>query len=128
LFREAKELQKRMTLGELPDQASAVSSQNQVIRPRFKNLGIEAENMTEADAGALAYNGLGGVLVARVEKFSPAEEGGLRADDILVAIDRRAIRSKDDFAFHMQKLKSGAVAIFSVFRRGGQYHFFIEVP
>ncbi|MGH7457130.1 MAG: PDZ domain-containing protein, partial [bacterium] len=75
-----------------------------------------------------SYTGLGGVLVVRVEKFSPAEESGLRSDDIILAVDRKAIRSKEDFAFQVQKLKSGAVMILTVFRRGGQYHIFIEVP
>jgi serine protease Do len=128
LFRNGKEMDKRLVLGEFPDHSSALPSQNQPIRPRFKNLGIEAENMMDADAAALAYSGFGGVLVVRVEKFSPAEESGLRADDILTAVDRKTIRSKDDFAVQMQNLKSGAVVIFTVFRRGGQYHFFSEVP
>jgi S1-C subfamily serine protease len=76
----------------------------------------------------LSYKGIGGVLVVRVEKFSPAEESGLRSEDIILAVDRKAVRSKDDFAFQMQKLKSGAVVILTVSRRGGQYHIFVEVP
>ncbi|MCI0691691.1 trypsin-like peptidase domain-containing protein [candidate division KSB1 bacterium] len=128
LFRNEKEMDKRMTLGELPDNSLEVSSSNQPVRSRFKNLGIEVENVTEAGAAALSYTGLGGVLVVRVEKLSPAEESGLRADDIVAAIDRKAIRSKEDFAFRIQRLKSGAVVILTVFRRGGQYHIFIEVP
>jgi serine protease Do len=128
LFRNEKEMDKRMTLGELPDNSPAISSSNQSLRSRFKNLGIEVENVTAADAGALGYTGLGGVLVVRVEKFSPAEESGLRSEDIILSVDRKTVRSKDDFAFQVQKLKSGAVVIITVFRRGGQYHFFIEVP
>ncbi len=128
LFRDGREMQKRIVLGELADQSFIASSQNQTSRPRFKNLGIEVENMGEADAAALGYSGFNGALVVRVEKFSPAEEGGLRTEDIIVAIDRKTVRSRDDFAFQMQKLKSGAVAIITVFRRGGQYHIFIEVP
>ncbi|MGH7601028.1 MAG: trypsin-like peptidase domain-containing protein [bacterium] len=128
LFRNEKELEKRLLLGELSDNAPAASSSNQPVRSRFKDLGIEVEGVTEADAAALSYTGLGGVLVVRVEKFSPAEESGLRADDIIVTVDRKAVRGKDDFALQMQKLKSGAVLILAVSRRGGQYHIFIEVP
>jgi serine protease Do len=128
LFRHEKEMDKRMTLGELPDNSPAASGSNSPLRSRFKNLGIEVENVTEADAAALSYTGLGGVLVVRVEKFSPAEESGLRAEDIVVAVDRKTVRSKDDFAFQIQKPKSGAVVILTVSRHGGQYHFFAEVP
>jgi serine protease Do len=128
LFRHEKEMDKRMLLGELPDNSPAIAGPNPSAPLRFKNFGIEVENVTEADAAALSYPGLGGALVVRVEKFSPAEESGLRADDVIVAVDRKTIRSKDDFALRVQKPKSGAVVILGVFRRGGRYHIFIEVP
>ncbi len=128
LFRNEKEMDKRMTLGELPDNSPAVAGPNLPARSRFKNLGIEVESVTEADAAALSYTGLGGVLVVRIEKFSPADESGLRSDDIILAVDRKTVRSKEDFALQVQKLKSGAVVILTVSRRGGQYHIFIEAP
>ncbi len=128
LFRNEQEMDKRMTLGELRDNSPAASSPNPPFRSRFKNLGIDVENVTAADAAALSYPGLGGVLVVRVEKFSPAEESGLRSEDIILAVDRKPVRSKEDFALQMQKLKSGAVIILTVFRRGGHYHIFIEAP
>lgn len=128
LFRNEKEMDKRLRLSELPDNFSAASGVNPPVRSRFKNLGIEVENLTEADAAALSFTGLAGVLVVRVEKFSPAEENGLRSEDIILAVDRRTVRSKEDFVFQVQKLKSGAVVILTVSRRGGQYHIFIEAP
>jgi len=129
LIRNEKEIDRPMILGELPaDQMAAGGANNQLNRARFKNFGVEIEPIREADAAALNYSGEGGVLVTRVEKFSPADESGLRADDIIVAIDRKAVPGKNDFFVNLQKLKSGEVVILTVLRRGGQYHFFIEVP
>jgi serine protease Do len=129
LIRHEKEMQKKIVLGELPaDQLKPSTGAAQLDRSRFKNLGIEVEAINAADAGALDYKGESGIFVTRVEKFSPAEESGLRADDIISAIDRKAVRTKNDFSLTLQKFKSGDVAIFTVIRRGGQYHLFIEVP
>jgi serine protease Do len=127
LIRNQQEMEKRVQLGELPANYITTAS-SPFARSRFKNLGIEVELISEADAVALDYHGDGGVLVTRVEKFSPADESGLRLDDIIVAMDRQAVRSKNDFLLNLQKLKSGDVAIFVVTRRGGQYHIFIEAP
>jgi serine protease Do len=129
LLREAKEIEKKIILSELPaNQTTASGNLNPLHRAHFKNFGIDVEPISIADAAALDYEGEGGVLVARVEKFSPAEESGLRVDDIILAIDRKAVQNKNDFFVNLQKLKSGEVAIFTVTRRGGQYHIFIEVP
>ncbi|MDZ7359737.1 MAG: trypsin-like peptidase domain-containing protein [candidate division KSB1 bacterium] len=129
LLRSGKEMAKTIVLGELPAaQMKPRAGANQLDRSRFKNLGIEVETITVADAAALDYKGEGGIFVTRVEKFSPAEESGLRADDIISAIDRKTVRTKNDFYLSLQKLKTGDVAIFAVIRRGGQYHLFIEVP
>jgi len=129
LIRNEKEMEKKIILGELPvDQMKISAGAAQFDRSRFKNFGIEVELIAAADAAALDYKGEGGIFVTRVEKFSPAEESGLRADDIISAIDRKAVRNKNDFYLALQKLKPGDVAIFTVIRRGGQYHIFIEAP
>jgi serine protease Do len=129
LIRREQEMQKKIVLGELPaDQLKPSAGAAQLDRSRFKNWGIEVEAINAAEAAALDYKGEGGIFVTRVEKFSPAEESGLRADDIISAIDRKAVRTKNDFYLTLQKFKAGDVAIFTVIRRGGQYHIFIEAP
>jgi serine protease Do len=128
LIRDGKEIDKKLTLGELPPEQFAANIKNQTGRSRFRNLGISVEPVSAADAVVLGYTQEIGVLVSRVEKFSPAEESGLRADDIIVALDRKTLRSKEDFFASLLELKSGEVAIFTVFRRGGNYHFFVDVP
>jgi serine protease Do len=127
LIRHEKEIEKKIILGELPADQMMTSS-SQFARAHFKNFGIDVELISEADAAALNYKGEGGVLVTRVEKFSPADESGLRTDDIIAAVDRKAVRSKNDFFTTLQQLQSGEVVIFTIIRRGGQYHFFIEAP
>ncbi|MDZ7292925.1 MAG: trypsin-like peptidase domain-containing protein [candidate division KSB1 bacterium] len=132
IVRDQREIEKRIKLGELPaDQSANPNATNlsgQLARVPFKNLGIEVEYITQAEAAALGYAEKSGALVIRVEKFSPAEEGGLRADDLIVAMDRKPILSKQDFLSQLQRLQSGTVTILTVIRRNGRYHIFIEVP
>jgi serine protease Do len=131
LVRNEREMEKRIILGEL--QVNHAADRNRKSLPAherggFKNLGIEAEPIAGANAAASGYAGESGLSVTRVERFSPAEESGLRPDDVIVAIDRKAVRSKEDFFPRLQHLQSGDVIILTVIRRGGNYHIFIEAP
>jgi serine protease Do len=132
LVRNQREMEKRITLGELQPNfvtnRNGKRSPNQLDYSRFKNLGMEIESLTVADAAALGYKGEGGVMVTRVEKLSPAEESGIRTDDVIIAVDRSPVRSKENFLARLQQMKSGDVIIFALSRRGGRYHVFIEVP
>jgi serine protease Do len=134
LIRDGREMEKRMTLGELQTNQTITAGRNeqnlftQSSRSRFKTLGLEVETISEADAQRYGLAPNAGVLIARVEKFSPAEESGLRGDDIIVSVNRRAVATRENFLAELQKLKAGEIAILSVIRRGGRYHIFVEMP
>jgi S1-C subfamily serine protease len=57
-----------------------------------------------------------GVVVARVEQDSFAEDIGLMERDIIVSINRRAVNSTDDVRSIAQGLKAGDAVTFHVMR------------
>jgi serine protease Do/serine protease DegQ len=63
---------------------------------RRGGLGIAVQNLTPELANAFGLRVAQGVVVARVEPGSAAESAGLRAGDVITAVDGRAVRDSDD--------------------------------
>jgi Do/DeqQ family serine protease len=62
------------------------------------------------DPGHPQYGRIDGVLVARVDQGSPAQRNGLRAGDVITAVNREPVRSVEEFSRAMQDA-SGAIAL-----------------
>jgi serine protease Do len=82
--------------------------------------GMSVRNLTATDRERLGYDGDDGVLVDSVEPASFADDLGIRADDIIVAINRRPVTSLQDAKTVQQMLKPGADVVFKVMVRQGQ--------
>src|SRR5262249_42281882 len=83
-----------------------------VGRPR---LGISAEPVTDQLAGFFGVRDGHGVLVSEVTDGSPAAKGGLKAGDVIVAVDGGKIESVSDLRNQLSKKTEGAV-VFKVVR------------
>lgn len=59
-----------------------------------------------------------GVLVATVEKNTPAEEAGLKADDVIIEMDGKKIKSLEQFRFDLAAYNPGKKIDFKVIRQG----------
>lgn len=62
--------------------------------------------------------GLRGVVVQSVEEDSPAEEAGLKADDIITAVNGEKISQNSDLTEAVVKCKDGDKLVLSVTRQG----------
>jgi len=60
---------------------------------RRGSLGVEVQDLDEEMRRALELGRVGGVIVTRVERDSPADAAGLRPGDVIVRIDGRAVES-----------------------------------
>lgn len=125
-FRDGREFSRTVRLAE-KETDNRFAVQNQTTRRTFKNLGVEVDALSDYDAMELGYTANAGVLVTRIEKFSPADEAGLRIDDIITAINRQKVRNQAEFVRIMKSLRPDEVAIFSVFRNRAAHHVFIAV-
>lgn len=81
-------------------------------------LGITLQDRDER-TGAPGGGGVStGVVVLRVEKGSPAERGGLRANDVLQAVNGETIVSSADLANRIKHFPPGSGVRLSVWREG----------
>jgi serine protease Do len=76
------------------------------MRPR---LGISAEPITDQLAGFFGVKEGHGVLVSEVTEGSPAAKAGLKAGDVIVAIDDGRIENVSDLRDQLSKKQEGAV-------------------
>src|SRR5215471_2862898 len=75
-------------------------------RPR---LGISAEPITDQLAGFFGVKEGHGVLVSEVTEGSPAAKAGLKAGDVIVAIDDGRVENVSDLRNQLSKKQEGAV-------------------
>jgi Do/DeqQ family serine protease len=59
-----------------------------------------------------------GVLIADVDAHSPAEKAGLKATDVVLAIDGHAVASFDELRFLVARIAPGSVAKLKIVRDG----------
>ncbi|CBS87963.1 Do family serine endopeptidase [Azospirillum lipoferum] len=87
---------------------------------RRGRLGVAIQDLTPDLAESLNLKGDEGALIAKIERGSPADSGGLRSGDVVVAVDGRAIRSATDFRNRIGLLRVGTPVQLTVVRNGGQ--------
>lgn len=81
-------------------------------------LGLSGQAVTPDIAKALKLERTGGILVAQVEKGSPADQGGLKLGDVILAMNSKPITSYDEFRNGIATMAPGTKIQLSVARDG----------
>src|SRR5579875_534715 len=68
-----------------------------------------------------------GVLVEKVSKSGPAERAGMRADDIIVAMNDRPVKEGEELVNKVADLPIGSTALFTVDREGKRLDFKVTI-
>jgi serine protease DegQ len=79
-------------------------------------LGIEPQDLTVETAQALALENSGGVLIRTLVQNGPADRAGIRARDIVVAIDGKATRDTPVLLARIAELEPGSTCKVTVWR------------
>ena len=79
--------------------------------------GIKVSNLNSSDRKQLGFEEEGGVLVDEVEPASFADDIGMMANDIIVAINRKPVAGIDDIRGIQDALKPGDDVAFKMMRR-----------
>jgi len=92
-----------------------------------KRLGLSAQPITPEIAKRLGKKETDGVIISSVKPESPSSEAGLRRGDIVKEIDRKPIRSMNDYSKALTEAEKNEVVLFLV-ERGGNTIYIIVKP
>jgi len=101
----------------------AVSVYNQIIDRGKVTRGSIGIQFSRAEDKPLVFKGLGidhGVIVERIEPKGPAEVAGLKPEDVITAIDGKAIKNGDDMVARIADTPVGNKLTLTV-DRGGKH-------
>jgi serine protease Do len=79
-------------------------------------LGVYIQPMTEDLAKALGLDRARGALIAQVQNDSPAAKAGLKAGEVVLAVDGKAVEQSRDLARLVAEIKPGSTVKLSVWR------------
>jgi serine protease Do len=111
VLRDKKELTLNVAVGELKDEEVVATA------PEKGELGLTVQRLTPQMAESLGLEKTEGVVVTAVEPASAADEAGIRRGDIIVEVDRKPVRTVDDYKKSIAGARKGRGVLFLV-RRG----------
>lgn len=111
VVRDKKEIPLTVTIAELKDETVAVPAP-----AREKDFGLTVQNLTPEIARTLGLKRAQGVVITAVERGSPGDDAGLRHGDVVLEIDRKAIRNLSEYRQAIAGLRRGELSLFLVQR------------
>ena len=90
-------------------------------------LGIEQQDLDASLAKGFGLANSGGAIVADVMPDSPADKGGLRSGDVIVAINDREISSAEKLRNVVAQLRPGSQADIKLIRNGNPTHLKVTI-
>jgi len=121
VLRDKREVSLNAAVGELRDEEVVASL------PEKGELGLTVQKLTPQIAESLGLDKTEGVVVTAVEGGSSAEEGGIRRGDVIVEINRKPVRSVEDYKKAVAGTRKGKGVLFLV-RRGDSTLFLALKP
>ena len=96
---------------------AAEASNGKLIQPW---IGVSGENVTSDIAKALKLDRPGGVVVRNIYPKSPADQAGLKAGDVILAIDGKPVADPQSLRFRLATLTVGNETELTVNRKGNE--------
>ncbi|HEY7219733.1 MAG TPA: DegQ family serine endoprotease [Candidatus Binatia bacterium] len=121
VLRDKKEAVLNVAVGELKDEEVVAAV------PEKGELGLTVQRLTPQMAESLGLEKSEGVVVTAVEPSSTADEAGIRRGDIILEVDRKAVRNMDDYKKAIAGARKGRGVLFLV-RRGDSTLFLALKP
>lgn len=113
LYREGREEELMVALGSSPTNAVA-RAEPVAVRERGNPLGFKVSELSEE---ARQVSGLSGVRIAEIDS-GPGREAGLRVGDVIVALNRQAVASPEEFAAIASALPTSGFVPIRLIREG----------
>jgi serine protease Do len=131
ILRKGEKLNVSFKVGQRPDEESLArgegGSEGGAERGnKSPKLGVSLAPITPEIARQLGLSSPEGVVVAEVIDGGPAERAGIRSGDVILEINRQAVKKIEDVSAVVGKLKEGDMALLRV--RRGDSAIFVAVP
>jgi len=118
VLRDGKEETLRVKIGEMPKDVGEGGGEGEEEGEQAgEKLGLMVAPVTPEVARGLGIEPGDGVLVRGVKSGSPGEDAGLQAGDVILEVNRKAVKSVEAFMEAVREAKEGASLLFLV-RRG----------
>jgi serine protease Do len=121
VMREGKEISRTVSVGEMEEEAADKGK-----APAPASLGLSVQTITPKLAQEMGLKTTEGVVVTKVAPGSAAAEASLRTGDVILELDRKPIKSAEEFTRKVQQLKGKESVLLLVQR--GQGRLFVPVP
>ncbi|MBM4286219.1 MAG: DegQ family serine endoprotease [Deltaproteobacteria bacterium] len=125
VLRQGKEKTFSLTVAELKEEKTARVPEDRTEEPL---IGLTVENLDPNLARQLGLKESEGVVVVRVTPGSTAAEAGLRAGDLILEINGKAVKTVQDYRTLVAALTKDSHARFLIKRQGHTLFFTVEVP
>ena len=118
VIRDGKEITLPVTVGEMKEAEVAATAQE-------GELGLTVQPLTPQLAESFGLERTDGLVISSVQPGSAAEEAGLRSGDVVVEINRQAVKSLADYNREIARSEKGKSVLFLV--RRGQSSLFLAL-
>ena len=116
IVRESEEVEITVTIGELPENIGGQPTEERAQAETGQELGLSVEEINPQMASRFNLAQDQGVIITSVAAGSIAAESGFMPRDIILEINRKPVKSLDDYRNGMQSLEKGKPALFLVKR------------
>ena len=121
VLRDKKEIALNVAVGELKEEEVVAAV------PEKGELGLTVQRLTPQMAESLGLEKSEGVVITSVEAGSAGDEAGIRRGDIVLEVDRKAVRNVDEYKKAIAGSRKGRGVLFLV-RRGDSTIFLALKP
>ncbi|HEY9437031.1 MAG TPA: Do family serine endopeptidase [Blastocatellia bacterium] len=119
IYRDGRPMTLNVVIGRRPGRETIANTAAGLLGDdlRRENLGIGIKNLSSQLALDTDPDGVKGVLVARVDSGSVADDAGLKVNDVIETMNREPIDDNEDFKRTLNRLKSGDPIVLLVHRK-----------
>jgi serine protease Do len=122
VWREKKQQTLEVKLGDMPAERTAATPAAPAGKGAASSeMGLAVQPITPEIAKELELKDPSGVVVSRVAPSSPAAQAGLERGDVIVEVDRKPVKTVDDFEKATAQA-AGKSVLFRVQRNGGSLY------
>ena len=128
VLRDGKPSKVTVTLGELPENPDQVASTETEHKNAASRLGIDVQDLTPDIARRFQYDADSGVIIAKVEAGSVAEDKGLQRGDLVREVNGKPVTNVREFVAIVRGFTGGQAVRFLIQRGNGQFLIGIRIP